>query len=148
MSTRLSRAIRLTVATALTLLVGGLVLTGPAPAQAKGENLTVPATLHIIYIRCNEQDDQWGSDEPYITINGQRVWEAGNVDALDYVNVEINVPFDDQVNVQLWEDDGGLSGGDDLMGNWYMWAGEAGSGQHTVDSQYTSGWYWFHYEVI
>jgi hypothetical protein len=139
----------------LGLLTAGLVVTGPAsaqaaaaPAQAAAATALTSAQLHIVSIRCYGQNDTWGSDEPYFLVNGVRVWERGNVNYLQTVSVDVYVPFEDVVTLEMWEDDGGLTGRDDLMARWFMFTGEAGSGVHGVWTQYGGGSYIMYYEVV
>jgi len=118
-----------------------------APSTAARSALTT-ATLHIIRIKCYGQNDTWGSDEPYFAVNGDRVWERDNVDYLDTVQVDVYVPFTDVVTVEMWEDDGGLTGRDDLMARWFTFSGETSIG---VQSRWTTmggGSYIVYYEVV
>jgi hypothetical protein len=137
---------------ALTMLFGIALsplagLAAPA-AAATGGGVQVVAQLHLLDLECLAENDGFGSDEPYININGQRVWSRGNVDRGDIELVNLRFDFDEVVTVELWEDDGGLSGRDDLMGRWFFFASEAGGGITKVRSQFTTGLYDLRYEVV
>ncbi|HZM82737.1 MAG TPA: hypothetical protein VFC19_44035 [Candidatus Limnocylindrales bacterium] len=141
---------RATLAVVLcTLLAAPVNLAYPtAAAAADGPGIQTVAKLHLLDLKCLAENDSFGSDEPYININGQRVWSRGNVDRGDIELVDYRYDFDEVVTVELWEDDGGLTGGDDLMGRWFIFSGELGSGFHTLRSQYTAGLYDLRYEVV
>jgi len=122
-------------------------LANPTPAAADS-GVQVVAQLHQLDLSCRAENDSFGSDEVYININGQRVWSRNNVDRNDIELVNYRFDFDDNVTVELWEDDGGVTGKDDLMGRWFFYAAEAGGGITTVESQYTAGKYDLRYEVV
>ena len=140
----------------LALLAGpSPVAAGAVPPSGAASNSAVAAMvvaeLHLLDLECLRENDDgtwWGSDEVYITLNGQRVWERGGVDRNDVILIDLRLAFDDLITVQLWEDDGGLRGGDDHMATWYVFAAEVGSGVHKVRSQYTAGSYDLRYEVV
>jgi hypothetical protein len=156
MPVRTAARLRPTRVGAAALLVLLTALAAPAPAAAAptpttGAASMVVAQLHLLDLQCLAENDDgtwWGSDEVYITVNGQRVWERGSVDRGDNLLVNYYYTFDELVTVQLWEDDGGLRGGDDHMATWYVFAVELGSGVHKVRSQYTAGSYDLRYEVV
>jgi hypothetical protein len=132
----------------LGLVTAGVMATVPAPAQAARASALASAQLHIIRIVCYGQNDTWGSDEPYFRVNGVRVWGRGNVNYLNNIMVDVYVPFEDVATTEMWEDDGGLTGRDDLMARWFMFTGEAGSGVQSVWTQYSAGSYIVYYEVV
>ncbi len=143
---------RLLAATAAGLIAVGLSLSGGTPVQAgapaKSEPVLQAARLHIVKIHCIDRNDFVGSDEPYINLNGQRLWSGSNVDIGDEESVELWYDFNDLVTMTLMEDDGGAAGDDDKMGEWYVFSGEAGSGVKFVYSQWTDGYYSVWYEVV
>ncbi len=119
-----------------------------APAARADSTIQVAATLHLFDLECGDKDDDWGSDEPYININGQRVWEAGNFDNNDIEFLDLRFGFNDTINVQIWEDDGGLTGGDDKMAEWTITAAEIGTGLVRVQTtENQAGWYFLRYAV-
>lgn len=137
-----------TLVALLSVLLSSFVsLTSAAPAAA-GTGTQAVAQLHLLDLKCRAENDSFGSDEPYIVVNGQRVWTGSNVDRNDVELVNLRFNFDEVVTVELWEDDGGLSGGDDHMGTWHIFAAELGGGITTVKSQYTVGVYDLRYEVV
>lgn len=146
----MKRATKTTLAVLLSALATApFNLAAPAPAVADGGAGTqVVAQLHLLDLKCRAENDSFGSDEPYININGQRVWARGNVDRGDVELVNLRFDFDDAIAIDLWEDDGGLSGGDDLMGQWFAFAAENGTGIITLKNQFTTGWYELRYEVV
>jgi hypothetical protein len=137
------------VAAAIVLLA--TVVARPAPAGAgaapTGATAMVVAELHLLDLECLDKNDDWGSDEPYIRVNGVRVWGRGNFDNRDIFLINLRFAFDEVVTVEVWEDDGGLTGGDDHMATWQIFAAEAGSGVHKVRTQRTFGHYDLRYAV-
>jgi hypothetical protein len=131
-------------------LFAALLAPTPAAAAPPRAAAMMVAQLHLLDLECLDENDEgwWTSDEPYINVNGQRVWSAGNVDRYEVLLVNLRFDFDEMVTVELWEDDGGLTGKDDLMGRWFIFAGEVGSGVHKVRSQYSFGTYNLRYEVV
>lgn len=129
--------------------VAVLLVAGVSPAVA-GPRARVAATLHVIDTTCRWQNDSFGSDEPYLRVNGVRVWSGSNVDDGDREPVEFWIGFDEVVQVELWEDDGGLTGEDDRIATWYVFAGEAGTGVKTVQSPWETrpALYDLRYEVV
>jgi len=139
------RALRLA---ALGVLAAALMIVAPLPAAAGPAVQTVQ--LHIINVECLFQNDPFGSDEPYLLVNGARVWSGSNVDDGDVERVDYWTGFDDVIRVELWEDDGGLSGRDDHIDTWFIFDSEVGTGTHTVQSPFGSGagLYEMTYEVV
>jgi hypothetical protein len=136
------------VAAALATTLLAVPAQARVPAQAQAQSAMVSVRLHIIRITCYGKNDTWGSDEPYFNVNGTRVWRQGNVDYLETVQVDVYTPFDDVATVEMWEDDGGLTGQDDLMGRWFMFSGEVTSGVQSVWTSWSGGRYVVYYEVV
>jgi hypothetical protein len=125
------------------LLVG---LVSPAAAQPA---VQTTAQLHIFDVNCAQQNDEVFSDEPYLVVNGSRVWSGENVDDGDVEPVNLWFTFDDVITVELWEDDGGWTGEDDRMAVWHFWASEAGTGirlAYIPSGQKAR--YWIRYEIV
>jgi hypothetical protein len=118
-------------------------------ATAASGGTQAVAQLRLLDLACSGENDWAGSDEPYITVNGQRVWSASNVNRGDTELVDLRFDFDSSITVALREDDGGLAGGDDFMGSWTVTADQAGTGVRTVHSftWITAGNYALRYEV-
>jgi hypothetical protein len=141
--------------TAAIVLLTALVAPSPAAAGAAptagadpvGVAAMVVAELHLLDLECMDKNDDWGSDEPYITVNGQRVWQRGNFDNRDLELIDLRFPFDEVVTVEVWEDDGGWTGSDDRMASWQFTAAEAGTGVHKVRTPWTFGHYDLRYVV-
>lgn len=109
---------RLLVAIMVALLAMPLAATS---ATADGPGINVPSRLIIQAIRCNNQNDNGGDDEPYITIDGLgRVWSASGIDEEQWVPIDRSWTFDGQIVVHLMEDDGGWTGEDDHLGVWVI----------------------------
>lgn len=134
----------------LLFLPASLAFAAPASAASASDDpeTQVVAQLHLLDLKCLFENDSFGSDEAYININGQRVWARGNVDAGDIELVNLRFNFDEVITVELWEDDGGLTGGDDHMATWHIFASENGLGILTVPSQFSAGRYELRYEVV
>lgn len=146
--TRRSAEVRALGLALLGALAAALVIVAPSPAAAAPAVQTVQ--LHIVNIECLFQNDTFGSDEPYLLVNGARVWSGSNVDDGDVARVDYQSGFDDVIQIDLWEDDGGLSGRDDHIATWFIFDSEVGTGTHTVQSPWDSGagLYDLTYEVV
>ena len=131
----------------LATLTGSPPAAGAAPPRTAGAAAMVVAELHLLDLECRDKNDDWGSDEPYITVNGQPVWHTGNFDNRDIELINLRFAFDDVVTVEVWEDDGGWTGSDDRMGSFQFTAAEAGTGVHKVRTQWTAGHYDLRYAV-
>jgi hypothetical protein len=103
-----------------TVLMLAMPAAGLAAGQA-GSGINTPSMLIIQAIRCNNQNDDFGDDEPFIEIDGLgRVWEAHNVDEGQWIGIDRFFPFDGQIVVHMWEDDGSWTGRDDHLGTWVI----------------------------
>jgi len=118
-----TRASVTTVAVALItgVIVALLVALMPTPAQAQSGDVLRLLSIHVRDITNDEGD---GADEPYIEVDGNNVWDAGNTN--DHLSsgttrrIDVSVPISGaNVSVQAWEADGGrqhLINPDDLIG--------------------------------
>lgn len=98
-------------------LLFGLPLAATSAAADPGIN--VASRLIIQAIRCNNQNDNFGDDEIYITIDGLgRVWEMDGVDEEEWIPIDESWTFDGSITVHIMEDDGGATGQDDHIGAW------------------------------
>jgi hypothetical protein len=137
-------------AAALLAGVPSPVAAAPTAGAPAAPTARAAVQLHVIDTTCQWQNDTFGSDEPYLLVNGVRVWSGTNVDYDDVESIEFTTGFDEVVELQLWEDDGGITGGDDHIATWYIFASEAGTGVHTVQSPWENrpGLYDLRYEVV
>jgi len=133
---------------AVAMLGAAMMMVAPPAAVASPGIQTV--TLHIINLKCLFQNDTFGSDEPYLVVNGARIWSGSNVDDGDTESIEYWTGFDGVIQIDLWEDDGGLTGRDDHMAVWFIFDSEIGTGVHKVQSPWGVGpaLYDMWYEVV
>jgi hypothetical protein len=121
---------------------------GTPASAATGAQQQAAGQLHLLDLICEFENDGFGSDEPYITINDVRVWSGSNVDRGDVEFLDLRFDFSDSIHVELWEDDGGVTGSDDLEGDWWVSAVDVGTGIHTLQDQFGGGSYKLRYEVL
>ena len=124
---RISRRIGAVAATALTLVAvgAGTAVALPPPdgggggGGGGGGTPAPPAQkykLHLISLYCESTEDWTGPDEPYLLVNGVRVW--GNASMNDRESEEINVSLDARgaTQIRLFDEDAGWFDDDDPLG--------------------------------
>lgn len=84
-------------------------------------------------LRCN--DAQEGKDEPYLVVNGEKVWSAKNVKSGQTLNLgDIEVAFGSYAQIDLWESDGARS---DRFGEFTVDFADFERGELSRDLQHT-----------
>jgi len=89
--------------------------------------------INITYIQCNVNDESDG-DEIYLKYHGRKIWPRGLFKAIKTghtlaVDIDIEVPFDEYINLELWEYD--LLSKDDHLGVFTMRSNEVGGPYQT-----------------
>lgn len=69
--------------------------------------------LHLSSIECITETPGLGSDEAYLTVNGQRVW-GSDMDTGDYATINRGLEFQDLATISLYEDDSPWSSPDHM----------------------------------
>jgi hypothetical protein len=74
--------------------------------------------LSLARLECHDNENSFGGDETYISVNGNRIWQTpeddslGEGDTADLQSVE-PVPFRTSAAVSLWDADTGVFGDSD-----------------------------------
>jgi|688.fasta_scaffold103999_5 hypothetical protein len=82
------------------------------------------ATLTIVRVKCNTKEDYIGKDDIYLRVNGKR-YKVGRFSNNTSEEVGKSWAFDDEIEVQIWEQD---EDPDDKIGEHTFHASEAGGG--------------------
>ena len=89
--------------------------------------------LDIYEVTCWAYNDPSGSDEPYLKLNGNRIWSGGDCSPIETMYPGVTTDFWNQVDLYIMEDD---FGSDDTVG--YVLVGPQ-SGQGTI-TYYSYKW--------
>jgi hypothetical protein len=90
------------------------------------------ATLKLKTLTCYETDDATGMDEPFIKVNGALVWGPATIVGAGDAEVNTDVEFDGEANIELWEKDSYSA--DDLLGSATV---HAGDGHGELEARFT-----------
>jgi hypothetical protein len=87
--------------------------------------------LRLISIFCTRTEDNTGADEPYLLVNGVKVWGSeapglNNQQTADLSAVPV-IGFGTRARVELF--DGDSPDDDDLLGRFYAGRGQLGQGE-------------------
>ena len=85
-------------------------------------------TCKLIRIRCHEENE-YGSDEPYLVVNGKTVWSAQGVDAGESREINQVYRFTRELKVRLYEEDPGGVDSDDFIDEHIIRRAHAGRGE-------------------
>jgi hypothetical protein len=125
-------------------LVALVVVVNAVPSAAA-------STFHItlVQIECLDKEDSTinGADEPYIEINGSRVWSGSGFRDGDSENSLGTFLIGNTANVRLWEQDAAPDN-DDLIGSVGVGASDAGDGTKTVILTGAGGQYSLSFRVF
>ena len=102
-------------------------------------------TLHLRSLLCRETDDPIGADEPYIEVNGDRVWGPGKIEKGGTCSVDVSLEFGARAEVWIREHD--AVGADDNIGHFHVFPDEAGKGPQEAHLNGEFGRYSLSYEV-
>ena len=104
--------------------------------------------LKLISIVCKDQQDWLGGDEPYLLVNGKRVWQAEGVGSGAELSLETvhEIRFFSTAKVELYEQDAEAaeeekSASDDKLGEWQVGENLIGKGEQALDFKGQGGHY-------
>ena len=101
-------------------------------------------TLKLKTLTCNKTEDRIGADEPYLHINGEKVWGPVKAKAGDILTINEQYQFKTNATIELWEKD---LDPDDHLGAHVVNQAESGSGQSTAHFNEDGADYVLSYEV-
>ena len=87
--------------------------------------------LRLISLFCSKTEDNAGADEPYLLVNGVKVWGSespglNNKETADLSALPV-ISFDTRARVELFDVDS--PDDDDLLGRFYAGRGQLGQGE-------------------
>jgi hypothetical protein len=89
--------------------------------------------LRLISLFCAKTEDNTGADEPYLNVNGIRVWGAESPGLNDQETADLSavpvIPFNTRARIELFDDDPGGADDDDLLGRFYAGGMQRGQGE-------------------
>ena len=103
-------------------------------------------TLRLKTLTCYETEDEWGSDEAYIKVNGETIWGPVKINGAEDRQVDQDVSFTSEATVELWDED--RASADDLLGTRIVREDETGNGQQEARFTYNRSHYRLTYEVV
>ena len=71
-------------------------------------------TLRLKTLTCYETEDEWGSDEAYIKVNGETIWGPVKINGAEDRQVDQDVSFTSEATVELWDTDWTIAAGNHL----------------------------------
>lgn len=105
------------------------------------------ATLQLISLYCHETEDWTGADEPYLRVNGVEVWN-GTLNDEEGVPLGIDVSFNQQTTIKLFDEDFGWFDDDDFLGSVPVTTEQIGQGELTAFFSGDGANYELTYQVI
>ncbi len=102
-------------------------------------------TLKLWTLTCNKTEDFIGADDPYLCVNGDKVWGPIKAKAGETLIINKQLEFRGNAVVQLWEKD---IDPDDLLGSQTVSNNEAGNGRLEVKFTEKNADYVLTYEVV
>lgn len=103
-------------------------------------------TLKLKTLTCHETEDNWGSDDAYIRVNGQKVWGPKEMDDNQTRTLNKDVPFTTRADIDLFDEDD--TDPDDHLGVHVAWEKETGQGEQHADFHADDCNYRLIYEVV
>jgi hypothetical protein len=95
--------------------------------------------LQLISLFCSKTEDDTGADEPYLLVNGVKVWGSESPGLNDKETADLAaVPvmeFRTRARIELFDTDAGGPDDDDLLGRFYV--GKMQSGQGELEYHFT-----------
>lgn len=104
------------------------------------------ATLKLVSLRCNRQEDLTGDDDIYIEINNSGEFWKGRFDDSQSRGINKDFSFDSRADIRLYEYD--KYDPDDYLGSYVATADEAGQGEKKVNFSASGASYDLTYIVI
>ncbi|MGX1274895.1 hypothetical protein [Streptomyces phaeoluteigriseus] len=104
--------------------------------------------VHFAILRCHEQEDTFGDDNPVIRWNGQETWSGPQLDSESEINTDHFVLFGDadpgvvSLTERDWPD------ADDHLGHHAIRKDEVGEGWHRAIFRSDEASYHLDYEVF
>jgi hypothetical protein len=87
--------------------------------------------LRLISLFCSTTEDTTGADEPYILVNGNKVWGSESPGLNDTETADLSavpvLPFNTRARVELFDNDS--PDDDDLIGRFYAGKLQVGQGE-------------------
>jgi hypothetical protein len=87
--------------------------------------------LRLISLFCSTTEDTTGADEPYLLVNGVKVWGSEVPGLNDQQTADLSavpvIAFDTRARVELFDEDS--PDDDDLLGRFYAGKGQLGQGE-------------------
>lgn len=112
------------------------------------------ATLKLKNLYCLDTEDWTGADEPYLRVNGSKKWSSSSlntgedVDLFDNNGIPLQISFDGQAVISLFESDGNRwYDRDDFLGSWTVTNQEIGRGDQLAFFNLDGASYQLAYEV-
>lgn len=106
------------------------------------------ARLKLISLHCTTTEDSTGADEPYLLVNGNRVWGSSSLndgETADLSQVPL-ISFNGTASIKLFDDDS--PDGDDNLGTHTANESQAGRGTQTGTFTQDDADYTLTYEVL
>lgn len=115
----------------LALSLCAAALLAAVPLEARGR---IAYFLDIYSVTCWMQNDPSGADEPYLKLNGNRIWTGGDCTPISTQYPSIHTDFWEHADLYIMEDD---FGPDDTVG--YVYVSSAQNFQGTI-TYYSYKW--------
>ncbi|NHC14531.1 hypothetical protein [Motilibacter deserti] len=129
------------LAAAAAVATGGLVaLSSPAEAATTYK-------IKIYNLWCESTEDWTGADEPYITVNGSKVW-SGSLNDRQGVTINVTKSSSNTTRVKLYDADAGFFDNDDFLGEFAVNLDHAGQGLQEAHFAAWTADYTMYYEVV
>lgn len=121
--------------------------TGLSAGDMRAVATLYPVTLRLVSLECVRQEDFTGTDEPYLRVDGNRVWGPVNLGAGQTVDLRGVSPFAirPRVAIDLFDED--FPDDDDHLGRTFARHGQAGQGGQTHTFTGDGAKYHLKYEV-
>lgn len=93
------------------------------------------ARLKLLDLRCMKSQES-GGDEPYLVVNGDKVWKSDEMNSGDMVSLRSLdlIEFEGNIKIELMEKDSGIFNKDDKMGSCVV--RESGLGKDELDCEF------------
>jgi hypothetical protein len=103
------------------------------------------ATLNLKNLKCIITEDRIGADDPYLHVNGTKVWGPIKARAGDDLIINEHIKFKSKAIIELWEQD---IDPDDHLGTHIISNEDLGSGAKTLKFTENGADYELSYEVL
>jgi hypothetical protein len=87
--------------------------------------------LHLKSLFCESTEDSTGADEPYILVNGSRVWGNASMNDNESEDIDVTVKASGNSTITLFDEDTGVFDDDDKLGVVTVTESQIGQGQQT-----------------